>query len=76
MSGPKEKYENSPAYPDDDYWHNVPENSYSRMLDSQVQQDEQPYGYSYGEPPADTNDFNQQHLESKTEYGRKRGRAI
>lgn len=51
-------------HPDDDYWHPVPEDSYCRELDSRVQAQERPYGYSYGEPPADTDDFDQMRKES------------
>lgn len=64
----RERFPVSERHPDDDYWHPVPEDSYSRELDSRVQAMERPYGYSYGEPSADTGDFNQERLESKKEY--------
>ena len=47
----RDRYPPSLMHPDDDYWHPVPEDSYSRELDSRVQAQERPYGYSYGEPP-------------------------
>lgn len=62
------------ASDDNDYRHAVPENSYSRELDSRVQAEERPYGYSTGEPAADTGDYDQHRLESKKEYSPKRGR--
>ena len=63
--GPRDRFPSSNIHPDDDYWHVVPEDSYSRELDSRVQAQERPYGYSYGEPPADTGDFDQAKLETK-----------
>jgi hypothetical protein len=54
--------------PDLNYKHSVPPNSYSRELDSTVQAEEMPYGYTASPPPADTGDFNQQRLESKKHY--------
>jgi hypothetical protein len=57
---------------DNDYVHAVPENSYSRELDSRVQASEMPYGYSYGEPPADTGDFDERSRESKKQTRGKR----
>lgn len=53
----------------------IPE-SESRMLDQSVQFQEMPYGYTSNPPPADTGDFNQSRLESKIQYGMKRGRAV
>ena len=50
---------------DNDYRHPVPQDSYSRELDSRVQESEMPYGYSYGEPSADTGDHNERAYESK-----------
>ncbi len=50
---------------DNDYTHPVPEQSYSRELDSRVQAQEKPYGYSVGEPPADSGDYNQRAYETK-----------
>jgi len=38
---------------DNNYSHAVPEESYSRELDSRVQAQEKPYGYEYGEPSAE-----------------------
>lgn len=54
----------------DNYTHPVPEQSYSRELDSRVQAQEMPYGYTNeaGSPPADTGDFNQARLESKKSH--------
>ncbi len=66
----------SARHPDDDYWHKVPEDSYSRELDSRVQAQERPYGYSYGEPAADTGDFNQKAKESRKQYPLHKGRAV
>lgn len=76
MEDPRNRYPASPMHPDDDYWHRVPENSYSRELDSRVQSQERPYGYSFGEPAADTQDFDQARIESKKEYPLRKGRAI
>lgn len=76
MFDQRNRFPASPAHPDDDYWHRVPEDSYSRELDSRVQAQERPYGYSYGEPPADSGNYDQHRIESKKEYGLKRGRAI
>ncbi len=53
---------------DDDYRHPVPPNSYSRELDSRVQDTEMPYGYSSEPPPADTGNFNQRAYETKNQY--------
>lgn len=72
----RNRFPPSLMHPDDDYWHPVPEDSYSRELDSRVQAQERPYGYSYGEPPADTGDFNQRALESNKQYSMRRGRAV
>lgn len=56
---------------DDDYRHPTPPNSYSRMLDSRVQESELPYGYLDGEPSADTHDFDQMRIESAKKYHKK-----
>lgn len=50
------------------YKHPVPQNSYSRELDSMVLAQEMPYGYSNEPPPADTGDFDQVRLETKEHY--------
>lgn len=76
MFDPRDRFPASVRHPDDDYWHPVPEDSYSRELDSRVQAQERPYGYSYGEPSADTGDFMQERIETKVEYPTRRGKAI
>lgn len=67
----------------------VPE-SYSRQLDERVAAQEMPYGYvdqppmymiphppyANDPPPADTGDFDQERIETKNQYPRKRGRAV
>lgn len=53
---------------DNNYVHAVPEESYSRELDSRVQAQERPYGYSHGEPSADTGKYNESAYESRKEY--------
>jgi len=53
---------------DDDYRHAVPDNSYSRELDSRVQSQERPYGYNENPPPADSGDFNQRRYETKNQH--------
>lgn len=53
----------------------VPE-SYSRILDERVLEQEMPYGYVTPPPPADTGDFDQRRLESNKQYPTRRGRAI
>ena len=68
----REKFHDLMNSRDNDYRHPVPQESYSRELDSRVQESEMPYGYSSGEPPADTGDFNQRSLESRKEYKPKR----
>lgn len=61
--------------PNNDYRHDVPQQSYSRELDSRVQAQEMPYGYTGNPPAADTGDFNQHAKESHKEYPpKKRGR--
>ena len=72
----RDRFSPSPKHPDDDYWHRVPEDSYSRELDSRVQAQEMPYGYSQDPPPADTGDFDQRRLESNKQYGKRKGRAV
>lgn len=72
----RDKFQNSMTKKDNDYRHPVPEDSYSRELDSRVQESEAPYGYSTDGPPADTGDFNQRHLESNKQYGMRKGRAV
>ncbi len=52
---------------DNDYRHAVPEQSYSRELDSRVQSQERPYGYSENPPPADSGDFNTRKYETKNQ---------
>jgi hypothetical protein len=54
--------------PDNNYKHPVPPNSFSRELDSRVQAEEMPYGYTTEPPAADTGDFDQKRLESKKQY--------
>ena len=49
---------------DNDYRHAVPQESYSRELDSRVQDEEEVYGYSDNPPPADTGNFNQRSYET------------
>ena len=61
---------------DNDYRHPVPEDSYSRELDSRVQASEMPYGYSHGEPSAGTHDYNERSRESKKQYPKRHGRAV
>lgn len=56
----------------DNYSHRTPEESYSRKLDSRVQSQERPYGYSFGEPSADMGNFNQNSLESAKQHKPKR----
>lgn len=53
----------------------VPE-SFSRILDESVAATERPYGYTNEPPPADTGDFDQARLETKTVYARRKGRAV
>ncbi len=48
--------------------HAIPEESYSRKLDMQVQESEMPYGYTSPPPSYDTGDFNMRKSESKKEY--------
>lgn len=63
----RDRYPPSPKHPDDDYWHKVPEDSYSRELDSRVQASERPYGYSEDPPPADSGNFNSRAYETKNQ---------
>ena len=72
----KEKFHDLLNKRDNDYRHPVPQDSYSRELDSRVQESEMPYGYSSGEPAADTGDFNQRSLESSKQYSMRKGRAV
>lgn len=72
----RNRYPASKMHPDDDYWHKVPEDSYCRELDSRVQAQERPYGYSYGEAPADTGNFNEYARESHKQYPLRKGRAV
>jgi hypothetical protein len=58
------------------YAHPIPEESYSRQLDSRVYESELPYGYTTPPPPADTGDFNQRRLESNKQYPKHKGRAV
>lgn len=64
----RDRFPTSPKHPDDDYWHAVPEDSYSRELDSRVQATERPYGYSEDPPPADSGDFNMRPYQTKNEH--------
>lgn len=57
-------YENSGSI----FMHSTPPESFSRTLDMRVWASEMPYGYSGNPPPADTQDFDQQKLESKNSY--------
>jgi len=70
----RSRYPTSSMHPDDDYWHAVPEDSYSRELDSRVQAQERPYGYSWGEPPADSGDYAERKMESNKQYPKRRGK--
>jgi hypothetical protein len=70
----KERFHDMLMNKDNDYRHPVPQDSYSRELDSRVQQSEMPYGYSTDSPPADTGDFNQRRLESNKQYSKSRGK--
>lgn len=72
----KERFKDLLTNKDNDYRHAVPQDSYSRELDSRVQDSEMPYGYSTDSPPADTGDFNQRRLESDKQYPKRRGRAM
>lgn len=53
---------------DNDYRHPVPQESYSRELDSRVQAQEMPYGYSDNPPPADTGNFNPRAYETNVQH--------
>lgn len=53
---------------DNDYRHAVPQDSYSRELDSRVQATEKPYGYSENPPPADSGDFNMRAYETRKQH--------
>jgi len=70
----KERFHDLLTNKDNDYRHPVPQNSYSRELDSRIQDSEMPYGYSTDSPPADTGDFNQRRLESNKQYSKSRGK--
>lgn len=67
----REKFHDMLNKSDNDYRHPVPADSYSRELDSRVQESEMPYGYSSEGPPADTGNFNQRSLESNKQYEKK-----
>ena len=64
----REKFHDKLESRDNNYKHAVPEDSYSRELDSRVQESEVPYGYSWGEPAADTGDYNTESRVSKKQY--------
>lgn len=64
----RDRFPPSIKHPDDDYWHPVPEDSYSRELDSRVQAEERPYGYSEDPPPADSGNFDMRSRESDKQY--------
>lgn len=53
----------------------IPE-SYSRHIDQTVLALEMPYGYTGAPPPADTGDYDQRRLESKTQYSLHKGKAV
>lgn len=46
----KERFKDLLTNKDNDYRHAVPQDSYSRELDSRVQESEMPYGYSTDSP--------------------------
>lgn len=64
----KEKFHDMLESTDNNYKHAVPEDSYSRELDSRVQESEMPYGYSYDEPAVDTGNYTAKSLASKKQY--------
>lgn len=72
----REKFHDMMTKSDNDYRHPVPQESYSRELDSRVQDSEMPYGYSTESPPADTGDYDSGRLASKKQYGMRKGRAM
>ncbi len=53
---------------DNDYRHPVPQDSYSRELDSRVQAEERPYGYSAEPPSADSGDYNTRAKETRNQH--------
>jgi hypothetical protein len=55
-------------FDDNAYLHPTPPQSYSRELDSRVQTQEMPYGYSYGEPAADTGKHDERAEETNKQY--------
>lgn len=61
----RERFHDRMQERDDNYTHATPQDSYSRELDSRVQESEMPYGYSEGEPSADTGDFHPRQYETK-----------
>lgn len=68
----RDRFPVSPEHVDDDYWHKVPQDSFSRELDSRVQASEMPYGYSEDPPSADTGDFNMRARQSQKSHKPKR----
>ena len=56
----------------DNYSHPTLPNSYSRILDSRVQAEEMPYGYTNEPPAADTGDYDQAKLETKVQYRKRK----
>lgn len=64
----REKFHDIMTNKDNDYRHPVPQESYSRELDSRVQESEMPYGYSYGEPPADSGRHDERAYETKMQH--------
>lgn len=61
----KDRYHDLFHTKDNNYKHAVPEDSYSRELDSRVQESELPYGYTSDGPPADSGDHNMRRHETK-----------
>ena len=64
----RERFHDILTKADDNYRHAVPQESYSRELDSRVQASEMPYGYDMGEPSADTGAHNERSYESRKEH--------
>lgn len=64
----RERFNDMITNRDSDYRHPAPQESYSRELDSRVQSSEMPYGYSYGEPPADSGNHNERAHETKMQH--------
>lgn len=64
----RDRNHSSPGYPNDDYWHAVPPDSYSRELDSRVQSQEMPYGYTNNPPPADSGNYDTRMYETRNQF--------